>query len=139
VVGGTVITWWKSPFNPLTVTCDDPFADSSTVVLPPEVVHGAKPLPVMVTVVPAWTICEEGVSVGGDVAARAGDAERPTVTSAADRAAGQPLRPLSRSITITAANDHTYTEHASAAQIQGIPPRPREMRDAARAPGRELR
>jgi len=68
-----------------------------------------------------------------DPAARAGHAERVTVTSAADRAAASPLlRCLSDSTTITAANDHTYTEHASAAQIQGIPPRPREMTDAAR-------
>jgi hypothetical protein len=62
VAGGTVITCWKSPFDPLAVANGVPFAERATVVLPAVSVHWVKPLPVMVTGSPAWILGTEGVS-----------------------------------------------------------------------------
>ena len=61
VAVGTVIPCWK--FAPLAVASRVPLADRPTVVLPAGSVHWVKPLPEMVTGLPAWTSCAEGVSV----------------------------------------------------------------------------
>jgi hypothetical protein len=126
VPAGIVIACWKSPLDPLAATSTVPFADTSTTVFPAESVHWVKPLPLMVTCPPAWTICAEGVSAGlaatAGATARAGHAERTTATRAADRAASPLLSWLRDSIAITAGKGTILTRRtASAAQIHGTP------------------